>query len=124
MVVDALAQAVALLIGLLVAIGWLVEAVDDWRTPDEETIEYVDHLYATGQIDEREMERRKAVLLDPAADEIRTTVERVSGIGEATSWDIAARFDTIDDVREADTEELQQVANVGPQRARTLTEEL
>ncbi len=124
MAVDALAQVVLLWFGMLVVLGWLADVVDDWRTPDEETIEYVDHLYATGQIDEREMERRKAVLLDPAADEIRTAVERISGIGEATSWDIAARFDTIDDVREADREELQQVANVGPQRARTLSEEL
>lgn len=34
-------------------------------------------------------------------------------VGEAGSWDIAARVDTIDDVRNADREELQQVANVG-----------
>jgi DNA integrity scanning protein DisA with diadenylate cyclase activity len=48
----------------------------------------------------------------------------VCRVGEAGSWDIAARVDTIDDVRNADREELQQVANVGPQRARTLTDEL
>lgn len=109
---------------LIIGVGAGVEAVRDYLTPDPGTREYVHDLYVDGQIDEQEMERRLAVIEDPAAERIREATERVSGIGEQTSWDIAARFDTLDDVREADMETLTDVPNVGEKRAQVLREQL
>ena len=98
--------------------------VQDWRTPDEGTIEYVQSLYVRGEIDHAELERRLDVLADPEAKRIRNAVERVSGIGEATSWDVAARYGTLDKVRDASIEELTDVPNIGEKRARALKEQL
>ena len=109
----------------LVVCGTIVaEAVRRWREPEPGTVEYVHHLYRTDAIDEREMERRLAVVVDPEAERIREATERVSGIAEKTSWSIASRFDTLDDVREADLDELQAVPNVGDKRAQNLRDEL
>lgn len=116
--------AVAAVTFVFVGIGALTERVRDWRTPAEGTPEYVQHLYAAGRIDEQEMERRLDVVLDPEAERIRAAAERVSGIGEQTSWDLAAEFDTLDELRAADRERLTTVSNIGAQRARALEEEL
>lgn len=109
---------------LVVGIGAGVDAIRDHLTPDPGIREYVHGLYLDDKIDEDEMERRLAVIEDPAADRIREATERVSGIGEQTSWDIAARFDTLDDVREADMETLTDVPNVGEKRAQVLRDQL
>lgn len=113
-------------IGILAVAGAVsaYRKVQDWRTPDEGTTEWVHHLYTTDQIDEPEMERRLDVVEDPEADRIRQAAERVSGIGDATSWQIAERFTTLDSVREASLEELTDVPNVGEQRAKALKENL
>ncbi|ELZ96576.1 helix-hairpin-helix domain-containing protein [Haloferax sulfurifontis] len=97
---------------------------EDWRTPDEGTREWAHQLYATGKIDERELERRLDVIEDPEAERIRQAVERTSGIGDQISWDIAARFDTLDDVRNASLDELTAVPNVGDARAEALKDSL
>lgn len=111
----------------LLAIGGAMVAyrkVQDYRTLDEGTTEWVKNLYATDQIDHAELERRLDVLEDPEAVRIRQAAERVSGIGEQTSWDIAARFDTVNDVRNASISELTAVPNIGEQRATALKEGL
>jgi ERCC4-type nuclease len=47
-------------------------------------------------------------------------VERISGIGTQPSWEITARFDSRRELREADRERLEQVPNVGSERAAAL----
>jgi ERCC4-type nuclease len=105
---------------LLVVIGvgnWLQQ-----RGPEPGTVEHVDQLYREGEISFEEQERRKAVIQDPRADRIREETERVSGIGEKTSWDLAAEFESVDDLANADREDLEAVPNVGPERAAALEE--
>ncbi|WP_277554879.1 helix-hairpin-helix domain-containing protein [Halobaculum limi] len=100
------------------------DKLQKWRDPDLTPTERAEHRYATGEIDINELERRLDVLEDPEAVHIRSAVERVSGIGEDISWDIAARFNTLDDVREASVEELTSVPGVGEKRAVSLRESL
>ena len=99
---------------------YLYEWVQDRRTPDPGTTEYVRQLYFDDVIDEQEFERRIDVLEDPEADRIRQAVERVNGVGESTSFAIAARFDTLDDLRYASQAQLRDVPGVGPQRAQDI----
>jgi len=109
----------------LLAVGGAVAAYRkfrDWKTPDEGTTEHAQHMYATGEIDHAELERRLDVLEDPEAMRIREATERISGIGEQTSWDIAARFESLDDLRAASAAELTNVPNVGSERAAAIQE--
>lgn len=105
-------EIVAVVIVCLVAIAVLVEKIRAWRTPEPGTVEYIKWLYETDEIDEREMERQLDVVLDPEADRIRVAAERCSGIGEQTSWDLAARFNSLDDVRDASLPETDDLYNV------------
>jgi len=114
----------ALLLLALVGAAMAYRAYQDRLTPAEGTSEHARHLYATGDIDLAELERRLAVLEDPEADRIRAACERVSGIGEDTSFAIAAEFDTVDALRQADRERLERIPNVGPERAAALQEHL
>lgn len=98
--------------------------LQNWRTPEPGTVEHAEHLYATGEIDHAELERRLDVLADPSADRIRRTAERIPGIGEATSWQLAAEFDTVAEMRAADRERLESVPNIGAERARAIQERL
>lgn len=60
------------------------------------------------------------MILDPEADAIREEVERISGIGEQTSWDIAAAFDSRQELRSATQQDLESIPNVGEQRAKNI----
>lgn len=91
---------------------------------DPTTIEEIKLAYVEGELSAAEMERRLAVAVDPRADELRRTAEKVSGIGPATAWNIAERFVDEDDLAAADLDELEDVPNVGPKRARAIRERL
>jgi len=111
-------------VGLLILM-WIIYIFESYiqgRGPDKGTTEYVKEQYVEGGIDHEELERRLSVLEDPEARRIRNAAERVSGIGEQTSWDIAAEFDRLDDVRAASEQELRQIPNVGEQRANGIKE--
>lgn len=71
--------------------------------------------YQREGIDERELERRLGVVLDPAAEQLRETAESVSGIGPETSAAIATHpeFRTVDDLRNADQEALEDADGTG-----------
>lgn len=112
---------------LVVVAGGLAAAVEWWRdrrTPNPGTVAHAQHLYATGDIDHAELERRLDVLADPEARRIRQASERVNGIGEATSWALAAEFDSLAELRDADRERLESVVNVGEQRADAIQDEV
>jgi ERCC4-type nuclease len=90
--------------------------------PEAGTPDAIRQQYERGAIDERELERRLDVAMDPEADRIREVAERVNGIGADTSWAVAAEFDSLQDLREASREELAEIPNVGEQRAAALEE--
>ncbi|AUV84711.1 hypothetical protein C2R22_24595 (plasmid) [Salinigranum rubrum] len=106
----------------LVAMGY--ERFVEWRTVEEGTVEYVQRQYERGEIDLAELERRLDVVADREAQRIRESVERVSGIGEATSWSVAEEFSSLREVRDASVEELQSVSGVGEKRALAIRERL
>lgn len=112
------------LILLFAVVVSLYRGIDDWRTPDEGTIEHAHALYTSGEIDHAELERRLDVIQDPEADRIRQAAERVSGIGEQTAWDLAAEFRSLEAVRDADQERLEQVPNIGEERAAAIQRHL
>lgn len=114
----------ALVLVVLVLGATAYRTARDRLTPDPGTSEHARHLYATGTIDLPELERRLDVLEDPEADRIRQACEQVSGIGEQTSFDIAAEFDTLADLRAAPRNRLEQIPNVGPERAQALQDHL
>ncbi|PSP98753.1 hypothetical protein BRC89_07765 [Halobacteriales archaeon QS_4_70_19] len=55
---------------------------------------------------------------------MRETVEPASGIGGEISWNLAAEFDSVDGLADADRARLEAVPNVGPERAPALQEYL
>jgi hypothetical protein len=112
---------------VLATVAWLLMVVSNWwreRTsgPDPRSPDGIRAAYRRGEIDERELERRLDVAMDPEADRIRATVEQVSGIAESTSWMIAAEFRSLKELREADREDLEAIPNVGEQRAAAIEE--
>lgn len=84
----------------------------------------VREAYRRGEITLDEMERRLDLLMDDEAARIREVVEPISGIGDDTSWSIAERYDSVNDLRRADVDELEDVPNVGEKRARAIQERL
>lgn len=113
----------AFLTGVLVGVVGSA-AIPKVVTGDATPTERETQRYAEGEISLEELERRLEVLEDPEADRIRESVERVSGIGEATSWTIAERYRSLEELRRADVEDLEEISNVGEQRAKALKERL
>ena len=93
--------------------------LEDPRGPDE-----IRAAYAHGRITESEMERRLLVALDEDRQTLRASVEAVSGIGPDTSWSVAERMHSEQQVAEADLDELEAIPNVGEKRAQMLKERL
>jgi DNA integrity scanning protein DisA with diadenylate cyclase activity len=91
---------------------------------DPRTVEEIQLAYADGRLTEAEMERRLAVAVDPRTEQIRSAVEPVSGIGPETALNIAAEFESECELRGASREDLQEVPNVGPERASAIRDRL
>jgi DNA integrity scanning protein DisA with diadenylate cyclase activity len=91
---------------------------------DPRTVEEIQLAYADGRLTEAEMERRLAVAVDPRTEQIRNAVEPVSGIGSETALNIAAEFESERELRGASREDLQEVPNVGPERASAIRDRL
>jgi len=68
--------------------------------------------YEAGRIDEQELEHRLDFHLDNRNETIRKVVEQVSNVGEETSADIAREFDSLDELRRADQEDLTAIHGV------------
>lgn len=112
---------VAVVVVVAIGAGIVMQTIRN-RGPEPGTVEHAHALYTSGEIDHAELERRLDVIQDPEAERIRQAVERVSGIGEQTSFDIAAEFRSLRELREADQERLEEIPNVGPERARAIQE--
>lgn len=111
---------------LLVAFIGAVYVYEEFIKEDEEEdpVEVIKEQYVQGEISEDEFHRRLDVAVDQEADHIRAAVKPIPGIGEDTSWYIASRYDTLEDLRAADQEELEEIPGVGEKRARAIDERL
>ena len=100
--------------------GWLgiergIKRVREWRAPSD--LDRLKQQYAMGEIDLETYERLLEALLDPRHEQIRDTVEEVAGIGRVTADEIALSFESVEELRRADRDQLEDVSNVGPERA-------
>jgi len=104
---------------LVLGIAMLYDRVspDD---PDENSVEAAREAYVAGEIDEAEFERRVETLVDPETDRIRTAVTPVQGIGPELSLAVAREFDSLEELRTADREELESVNGIGESRAEAI----
>lgn len=99
-----------------------LEAKSETKQTIDDAVERVREQYVAGDIDEVEMEQQLARAMDPEYHELRDHVEDVAGIGDDLSESIAIRFGSVDELREADPEELQRVNGIGEQRAEAIRE--
>ena len=89
---------------------------------DPDPLEQTKRAYENGEIDHAEYERRIEFHLDDRNEQIRTVVEDVNGVGEATSKEIAREFESLDELRKADHERLEEVNGVGEKTADAVLE--
>lgn len=85
-------------------------------------VEAAHAAYVEGRIDEDELERRVALAIDEDRQQVREVVERVNGVGPATSRAVALRYPTVGRLQEATVEDLRGVPNVGDERAAAMVE--
>lgn len=85
----------------------------DWLSSDPDPLEQARAAYAAGEIDHAEYERRLEFYLDDRNDRIRAVVEDVNGVGETTSKALAREFNSLEELRGADREDLEAVYGVG-----------
>lgn len=114
----------ALSLGFIVLLV-VIAVVDEWlhdRRDRRDDVAEAQAAYVAGEIDERELEQRLEIAVDPEAERIRAAVENVSGVGSARSAALAHEFETIDAVRDADVDDLADVPDVGPALAEAIDE--
>ena len=89
---------------------------------DPDPVDEATRAYENGEIDLEEYEARLEFHLDNRNEKIRTVVEDVNGLGPQTSMEIAREFDSLDELRGADQEELESVHGVGEKTAEAVLE--
>jgi ERCC4-type nuclease len=117
---------------LLALVGFVIVlvlgAVDKFSREEQaiqaQRVERLKEKRVAGEISESEFERRLELHLDDETDKIRTAVEPIPGVGEELSKFLAERFDSLDELREADVEQLENVPGVGEQRAEAIQSRL
>lgn len=106
------------LVGGARAVSWVRES--RVRSPEDR----LRQAYAEGAIDEQELERRLAYHLDDRnAEIVRWLDDNVSGVAEAKGKRIAKRFDSLDELRRADHEEIVDVHGIGDSTAAAIRRE-
>lgn len=111
----------ALPVVLLVVV--LVAAyVYDRSRSEPDDVEKARSAYEAGVISLGEYERRVELAEDPEAERIRNEVESVNGVGPSTSADIALYFDSLEELRAADQEDLERIHGIGEETASAITE--
>ncbi|WP_455448193.1 helix-hairpin-helix domain-containing protein [Natrinema thermotolerans] len=89
---------------------------------EEDPADEAKRLYAEGQIDEPELERRIDEAVDDEFERIRLIVEDVNGVGPQTSKAIAREYATLEDLRGTDWDRLEAVYGVGEETAEAVLE--
>jgi NAD-dependent DNA ligase len=81
-------------------------------------------LTANDEITLQELERRVELEVDQEATRIREAVEPVNDVGPATSAAIAENFDTLEEIRQASVEDLEEIHGIGPSTAEAVKQRL
>ena len=110
------------LVYLLVVVAAVVIYARERLASDPDPLAQARAAYADGRIDHAEYERRVAFHVDDRNDRIRAVVERVNGVGPATSKAIAREYASLEDLRDSDRERLEGVSGVGEQTADAVLE--
>lgn len=111
-----------LLLVLVVVALTLASMVRQRLESDPDPIDEAKAAFAAGEIDAAEFDRRLEFHLDDRNDRIRAVVEDVNGVGPRTSKAIAREFDSLEDLRRADREDLEAVYGVGAETAEAVLE--
>lgn len=96
--------------GVITIIG-AVAALQE-RGEDLSPVDQARRDYEAGRIDEQELEHRLAFHLADRNEEIREMVCQVNNVGEETSADIAREFESPDELRRADREDVTAIHGV------------
>ncbi|WP_337653247.1 helix-hairpin-helix domain-containing protein [Halomontanus rarus] len=78
--------------------------------------------YSEGRIDHTELERILETTEDPHTKRIQALVRPINGVGPKTSWAVAEHFDSPEDLRDADRDELEKIHGVGPSLSEAIAE--
>ena len=115
------------LVGILVFFGGLLVLSHRGNKSAERTDEVRDLevRYAEGELSLDELEEQLEIVLDPRTRRVRDfLVEEVDGIGPVLASEVALVYMTVDDLREAEVEELTSVHGIGTERAGEIVDEL
>lgn len=99
----------------------------DWYSedpPEPGTLEHAEMLWEQDEISLCEFERRVDVYEDPEARRIRSAVEPINGIDTATSFTIAEHYDTLRELRNAESDDLETIHGIGPAKSESITSRL
>ena len=113
---ELVAGALALLLWFIIVEG----ALED--KPSE--VEKAKDAYERGEISIDELDRRVELALDEEATRIREAVEPVNAVGPATSASIEEYYDTLEELRQASLEELEEIHGIGPSTAKAVKQRL
>lgn len=121
-------ESIMIVVGSLLAII-VVERVEEFGQflqnigqPEPTPIDRLVERYKIGDISLAEYERQVELHLDPDAQQLRTELEAINGIGPDTSAAIAQKFDSPADLAAADQGELTAVHGVGSTTAAAVAE--
>ncbi len=87
------------------------------RGEDLSPVEQARQDYIEGRIDAAEFERRLEFHLDDRNDQIKAAVLPVANVGEDTAEAITREFESVDELRRADQEDLTVIHGVGESTA-------
>lgn len=90
------------------------------RVEELSPVEQAKQDYNEGRIDAVEFERRLEFHLDDRNDQIKAAVLPVVNVGEDTAEAIAREFESVDELRRADQEDLTAIHGVGESTAETV----
>jgi len=102
----------------------LVSAAHEYLGDEPSDVDQAIQAYRDGYISETELEDRLELAMDPEAERIRVATEAINGIGPATSADLALAFDSLEELRRADHDELTDVHGIGPSTADAVNQNL
>ena len=102
--------------------GPYVEAARGWFVADPDPIDEIHRQYREDEINEQELENLLAMHMDTRNEKIRDELKDIDGIGGAVASEVAVSFDSVGAVASADQEELTDVQDVGPKRAKKISE--
>jgi len=99
-------------VSVIIIVGYLEQRGDDFSP-----VEQAKRDYREGRIDAAEFERRLQFHLDDRNEQIRAAVLPVANVGDDTADAIAREFESIDELRRADEEDLTAIHGLGESTA-------